>query len=112
MKLSILLLLGASCISSFAQTISPINGRQLAEWSNGDVNRRKQFDSYVLGTYRALLSVRRVCPPTGRTDIANESAALLAVRMGVEEGLFDNDGPASEAVSDALAFWYPCTPRK
>ncbi len=109
MKYSVCVLFCVSCFCAVAGPASyPASARQLAEWRSGDANTRKQFDNYILASYKSLRAKHLVCPPKGRTDVANESAALLAAEVGVDQGLFDIDGPAMPAVADALGFWFPC----
>lgn len=112
MKFAISVLLAAACVSAMSQSAPPATARHLAEWRRGAAADQNYFDEYVLASYQSLRTSKLICPPSGRTDVENENAALEAARMGVDEGVFDVDGPPMDAVTDALAFWYPCTARR
>ena len=113
MKFFVWSLFSLAGFAAWAQPASiPASARQLAEWQTGNANARMLFEAFVLASYKSLLAEKVICFPGGRTDIANDSAVLEAARMGVEEGLFDYDTPAKDALTDALAFWYPCLARR
>jgi hypothetical protein len=103
------MLLSTFCGVPSAQTTGDnTSARQLSAWLKGDDAGRKAFQRYVLSTYATLRESREICPPQGRTLQADDLAAIEAAKTGVEEGLFDEDGSAVNALKETLGFWFPC----
>lgn len=110
-------LLGAVVLVSLCSTAAaqserdPLNAKQLAGWLNEGAARQVQFRQFVDASYQSLVDRREICMPATRSDEANSAAAMQAVELGINGGLFGEDIPAQDAVRDALGFWYPCALR-
>ena len=85
----------------------PLNAKQLAGWLKEGAAKQVQFRQFVDASYQSLVDMREICMPATRPNEANRAAAMQAVQLGINEGLFGEDIPAQDAVRDALGFWFP-----
>ncbi|MDH6170939.1 hypothetical protein M2282_006119 [Variovorax boronicumulans] len=107
-----LVVVSALCSSGIAQAAgTPSNAKQLVDWRKAGGAKLRQYQQFVNVSYEKLVDAREICPPAARSKQASRDAAFLAIQSGIDDGLFNQDVSAADAVRDVLGFWFPCSPR-